>query len=115
QKIAKRVREYPRDVSGHLDYQLLRFLQDERVPDLNTISTLPSEDRELIAAVIDGLSNFRSGLRQDNNMPPSRKIRPLLEMTDRLRSEADLTIPTIALCTTVRTFGEYDPINPLRF
>jgi hypothetical protein len=115
QKIAKRVREYPRDVSGHLDYQLLRFLQDERVPDLNTISTLPSEDRELIAAVIDGLSNFRSGLRQDNNMLASRKIRPLLEMTDRLRSEADLTIPTIALCTTVRTFGEYDPINPLRF
>jgi hypothetical protein len=45
----------------------------------------------------------------------SRKIRPLLEMADRLRGEADLTIPTIALCTAVRTFGEYDPINPPRF
>jgi len=115
QKIEKRVREYPREVSGQLDFQLLRFLQDERVPDLNTISALPTEDRELIAAFIDGLSNFRNGLRQDSNMLMSRKIHPLLEMADRLRSGANLSIPTIALCTTVRTFGEYDPINPPRF
>jgi hypothetical protein len=115
QKIEKRVKEYPRDISGHLDFQLLRFLQDERVPELNTISSLPTEDRELVAAVVDGLSNFRSGIRQDNNMLLSRKIRPLLEMADRLRGEADLTIPTIALCTAVRTFGEYDPIDPPRF
>jgi hypothetical protein len=115
QKIEKRVKEYPRDLSGHLDFQLLRFLQDERVPELNTISALPTEDRELLAAVVDGLSNFRSGLRQDNNMLPSRKIRPLMDMADRLRGVADLSVPTIALCTDVRTFGEYTPINPPRF
>ena len=52
---------------------------------------------KLIAAVIDGLINFRNGLRQDNNMLLSRKVRPLLEMADRLRSQADLKIPVIAL------------------
>lgn len=115
QKIEKRVKEYPRDLSGQLDFQLLRFLQDERVPELNAISSLPTEDRELLAAVVDGLSNFRSGLRQDNNMLLSRKIHPLIEMADRLRGVADLSVPTIALCTDVRTFGEYTPINPPRF
>jgi hypothetical protein len=102
-------------VSGHLDYQLLRFLLDERVPDLAAIASLPTEDRELIAAVIDGLSNFRNTLRQDNNMLLSKKVRPLLEMSDRLRSQADLTIPTVSLCTAVRTYGQYDPIDPARF
>lgn len=114
-KLDKRVRDYPRDVSAHLDLQLMKFLLDEQVPDLASISSLPTEDRELVSAVIDGLSNFRSTLRQDNNMLLSKKVRPLLEMADRLRSQADLTIPVIALCTAVRTYGQYDPIEPARF
>jgi hypothetical protein len=59
--------------------------------------------------------NFRSAVRQDNNMLLSRKVRPLIEMADRLRGQADLTVPVVALCTSVRTFGEYDPIDPARF
>jgi hypothetical protein len=114
-KLQRRVRDYPRDVSGHLDYQLLRFLLDEPVPNLPSIAPLPGEDRELVAAVIDGLVNFRNTLRSDNNMLLSRKVRPLLEMADRLRSQAELSIPTVALCTSVRTFGDYDPIDPARF
>lgn len=114
-KITRKVKEYPRDVSGHLDFQLLRFLLDDRVPDQGALSPLPTEDRELMNTVIDGLVNFRSSLRQDNNMLLSRKVKPLLEMSDRLRAQADLSVPTIALCTQVRTFGEYDPIDPARF
>jgi hypothetical protein len=45
----------------------------------------------------------------------SRKVRPILEMADRLRSQAELSIATLALCTSVRTFGDYDPIDPARF
>ncbi len=115
QKLEKRIKEYPRDLSGHLDYQLLRFLLDDRVPDLAALSSLPTEDRELLASLIDGLINFRSAVRQDNNMLLSRKVRPLIEMADRLRGQADLTIPTIALCTSVRTFGDYQPIDPTTF
>jgi hypothetical protein len=45
----------------------------------------------------------------------SKKVKPLLEMADRLRSQADLSVPTIALCDRVRRFADYDPIDPLRF
>jgi hypothetical protein len=114
-RISRKVKDYPRDVSGHLDFQLLRFLLDDRVPDQGALVPLPTEDRELLNTVIDGLVNFRSALRQDNNMLHSRKVKPLLEMSDRLRAQADLSIPTIALCTNVRTFGEYEPIEPARF
>ena len=115
EKLATRVREYPRDVSGHLEYQLLQFLLDEQVPQLAALAALPNEDRELVTAVLDGLSLFRSTLRSDNNMLLSKKIRPLIDMADRLRSQADLTIPTVELCRSVEGFGKYEPIDPARF
>jgi hypothetical protein len=114
-KLARRVKDYPRDVSAQLEYQLLRFLLDDQVPQPSALSYLPSEDREMVTAVLDGLTNFRNALRADSNMLLSKKIKPILEMADRLRAQADLTIPTIALCTRVVGFGAYDPIEPLRF
>ena len=115
QKLARQVKEYPRDVAAHLDYQLLRFLQDESVPQLATLASLPGEDREALTALLDGLSNFRSTLRRDNNLLLSRKIRPIMDMADRMRSQAELSIPTVALCSRVDGFGVYEPIDPPRF
>ncbi|MGH7214133.1 MAG: hypothetical protein ACREIT_05160 [Tepidisphaeraceae bacterium] len=114
-KFAQRIKDNPRDVSAHLDYQLLRFLRDEQAPDLQSIAPLPTEDRELVTAVLDGLSNFRSTLRADNNTLLSRKIRPIMELADRLRSQAELSIPVATLCTRVDGFGVYEPIDPPRF
>jgi hypothetical protein len=114
-KLASRVRDYPRDVSAHLEYQLLQFLLDEQVPQLTPLASLPAEDRELVSAVLDGLSLFRSTLRSDNNMLLSKKIRPLIDMADRLRSQADLMIPAAALCRSVEGFGKYEPLEPARF
>lgn len=112
--LAQRLRDNPGDLAVHLDFQLLRFLQDEPVPDLDAIAGLPGEDRELLTAVIDALSNFRNGVRADNNMLLSQKIKPLLDLAGRLRSQAELSIPTIALCSKVKRFGIYEPM-PGRF
>jgi hypothetical protein len=99
----------------HLDFQLLEFLKDKPTPRLDTLAKLSTEDRELIASVMDGLTNFRNALRADNNMLMSRKVKPLLEMADRVRAQADLTIPAVALCTKVEGFGVYEPIDPAKF
>jgi hypothetical protein len=114
-RLSRHIQEYPRDTWAHLDFQLLHFLRDEQVPLLDALTSLPLEDRELVAAVMDGLTNFRNALRSDNNMLLSRKVKPLMELADRLRSQADLTIPTLALCTKVDAFGVYEPIEPVRF
>lgn len=110
-RIGRRMSENRGDLSAHLDHQLLRFLSDESVPDLGVLSTLPPDDRELLTTLIDGLVNFRNGVRADGNMLLSRKVRPLLDMAGRLRSQADLSIRTIALCRSVRGFGVYEPIE----
>ena len=115
QKIAQRVHDNPADMAAQLDNQLLAVVQDSSAPQLSTITALPSEDRELLSALIDGLVNFRTGIRQDNNMLLSKKIQPILDMADRLRSEAELSVPTVALCTRVDGFGKYEVIDPPRF
>ncbi len=115
QRFAQQVKDYPQDVAAHLDWQLMQFLQGQSVPQLQSLSTLPAEDREILSALLDGLSNFRGAMRADNTMLFSQKIRPILETAERLRTQADLSIPVVALCTDVKGFGVYEPINPPRF
>jgi hypothetical protein len=114
-RLRQHVRDFPRDLCAHLDLQLLLLLRDEPAPQLPTIAPLPPEDRELVAAVVDAMSNFRNAVRADPNMLSARKIRPVIELADRLKAQADLRIPTLALCTKVDGFGNYEPIEPARF
>lgn len=111
ERVRDSLKNAPRDPAANLDYQLVRFLRDEQTPDLASLSDLSAEDREAVAALMDGLANFRAGLRADPNSMVSKKVRPLVEMGDRLRAQGDLRIPSAALCTTVRGYGLYDPIT----
>lgn len=110
-RLGQHVRDYPHDLAGHLDYQLLRFIRDEPVPQLDALTGLPQEDRNLVSAVMDGLNNFRVAARTDSKMLLSQKVRPILEMADRLRDQAELNIPTIAVCSRVQAFGVYDAMS----
>jgi len=114
-RLAGMVHDYPLDMANQLDYELLRFSRDESTPDMASISNLPAQDREIVSSLMDALNNFRDAVRADGNPPMSRKIQPLLDMADRLRAEAELTIPTIALCTRVDSFGVYTPLDSPRF
>lgn len=114
-RIMARAKDYATDLAAQTDAQVLKFVRDEPVPDLSTMAGLAPEDRELLGALMDSLSNFRNQLRAENNMLFSKKIRPLVELSDRLRGQAELSVPTVALCTKVTAFGSYEPIDPARF
>lgn len=111
-RLSRRVKENPKDVASHLEYQMLLFLMDEQVPELASIATLPQEDRELVTALLDGISNLRATLRRDANLLIAEKIRPVVELSDRLRTSAELTIPTMTLCSRVDDFGRYEVMEP---
>lgn len=114
-RLEQRVADDPRDVAAQLEYQIYKFLLNESVPDLAALAKLPQEDREVLTALLDGLSNFRSTLRAGGNLLLSDKVRPLLDLSNRLRTQSELTIATMALCRRVERFGVYDPIEPARF
>lgn len=115
QRMESQLKNSPRDVWLNTEYQLLRLMKDDPAPDMATLAGLPQEDRELVTAIVDGMTNFRNAIRQDANMLLSAKVRPLLEMADRLRSQSELTIPKLVLCRKMETYGVYDPIDPARF
>lgn len=115
QSLTKNLRENPKEVWAQLDYQFMQWLKDKPTPQLDVLAPLPAEDRELVSAIMDSMTILRNTLRSDNNMLVSRKVRALLELADRLRAQADLIIPTLALCTKVDGFGVYDPVDPARF
>lgn len=110
-RLAARVRDDPRDVANQLELELHQMLLGDQVPKLDSLASLPAEDREVVTAIIDGLVNFRNGVRQDANQPLSQKVRPLLDMAARVRAQGDLAIPTVALCRKVQAFGVYEPIE----
>jgi len=115
QKILQRVQDYPNDMEAQLNYELLEYLQNRQVPDMATMAALQPEDHEILSDLMDGLSNFRNNVRSDNNMLLAEKIAPLVEMTDRLKEQAELTLPTVALCTSVSSFGVYTPVTDAKF
>ncbi len=114
-QLTKRITDNPRDIAAHLDYQLHQFTTGQSVPQLTSMASLPTEDREIVAALMDGLTNFRAAVDNDVNAPLSKKVRPLVDIADRLRSQADLTVPTVALCKRVDGFGNYEPFEPATF
>ena len=114
QKLQNLVHDYPRDLGNQLDYQLLRLVRDEPTPDMANVSQLSGEDRDILLALMDGLSNFRDAARNDGNVMLNRKIQPLLELADRLRSQAQLSIPTVAFCSQVVSYGVYSPMPSSR-
>lgn len=115
EKFLTRVNDDPRNLGAHLELQLARLLRNEPVPAMADLSTLNVEDRELIAAVSDALSNFRSLIRNDPNPLGAEKARPFIEMADRIRARSDLNVQSVNLCTSVKAFGNYEPIENTQF
>jgi hypothetical protein len=112
-KLSRAVKDDPKNLSAQVDLQFLHLLLGHSAPQMDTIAPLAAEDRELLAAVLDGFNNFRTTARAEYGGMLAKKIRPLLEMADRLRAQADLRIGTLAVCTRVDGFGNYEPITHL--
>jgi hypothetical protein len=117
-RLAKKAKANPQDPVAQLDYQIYQMLNggaEASEPQLMGIVGLPSEERDVIPAIVDGLSNFRSAVSADPNLTPTEQIRPLQDMVDRLRSGTDLALADVTLCKKVINFGLYEPLTPARF
>jgi hypothetical protein len=111
QRLRQQAHDRPRDPLAQLDWGLFCMLKGNSTGGFAAVAFLPDRDRELVSSLIDGIGNFRSFLRSDSDPMFSKEIGPLLDMADRLRSQANLDIPVIALCKKVDAFGQYQPID----
>lgn len=110
-KLSRAVKDDPKNLATQLDLQFLHVLLGHPTPQMDTIASLSPDDRELIAAVLDGFNNFRAAARGELGSALGRKIRPLLDMAERLRAQADLRLANFSLCTRVDGFGNFEPVT----
>ena len=106
-QFAGKVAQDPKDLDSQLDLQLLRYLANDPVPTQQDLSPLPADDRELVASVVDALSNFRNVVRASPNPMTSEKARPFVDMADRIRrAVGPERSQTSSLCTAVRALRQ---------
>jgi len=107
--LLKRVKDHPTDAAAHLNLQMFFFLREEAVPQIEMLTPLPKEQREIIVTLMNGLVNFRHMTQTDPNALPSRIVGPLLKMSDLLREQTEMSIPTMQLCQSIVGLGTYEP------
>lgn len=95
------------------DARLFELLTGESLPEAPTGALRP-EDERILTLLSKQLAEFRDGLQAGTMRDPAERVKPILEMASSLRRETGLTLPTLALCSEVRVFGDYDPM-PTRF
>ena len=103
----------PKTAAAEFDAQLAALSRNE-APGNDIGVGIAEDDGKLLRSVIDSLASFRVALRSGNELRQT-KVAPLLELSDKIRSEIPLSLPTLALCRSAQQFGVYDPIDPPRF
>ena len=103
----------PKSTLEAFDAQLVALVRNEP-PTSTSVGDIPEDDKELLRSVIDSLTSFRLTLKQPNALRLT-KVTPLLDLSERIRAEIPLTLPTLSLCRSVTQFGVYDPYEPARF
>jgi hypothetical protein len=101
------------NLADAFDSQLQRLIN----PTIDTAaatSNLAPDDQQLLGTVIDAIASFRITLRDENGLMATR-VAPLVELSQRIRSQTPLSLPTLALCRSVTQFGVYDAFEPARF
>ena len=102
----------PRTAVEWFDAQLAALIRDQ--PPIDPTADIDKDDRTLLRTVVDSLASFRSTLGNGTSLRQT-KVAPLLELSEKIRSEIPLSLPTLALCREVTQFGVYDAFEPPRF
>ena len=101
------------DLASEFDAALLRLLNNEPAPSAS--ASLPADERQLIATVIDSLAQFRESLRDNANSTMAARVTPLLNLSDRIHAQSPLGVTTLAICRSVTQFGAYDEFDKASF
>jgi hypothetical protein len=101
------------DLVDAFDAQLVRMIHGDASAD-PSLAALPADERDLLTTVADCLASFRQSLKDPQSLMATR-VAPLIELSDRIRAQTPLSLPTLAVCRSVTQFGVYDPFESASF
>ncbi len=113
--LRSRVTADPNNLEEQLRLRLL-YLADKQ--DDKAIESIPGTDaeiEEIIQVEMSMLIAARSSSGRDPATWANRQIESIKSLRKMLGAKADLSVPTVALCTQISGFGLYKPIEPAEF
>lgn len=105
----------PRDLATMIDLELVRVLQNRPAPDPATLAQLAPDDAAVLSATIDAVAGVRMIAQTRPNALQADKVRPVVDAGNRLASSSELRVPNLVICSAVRAFGNYEPVESFSF
>lgn len=101
--------------AAQLDARLMWLIAGDDAQARTPLESVSKEQQELAGRIIEAVRAVRSAHMGDLPRGVSDASRELAALQDSLRSLHDLSIPTLRICSAVRGFGQFDPIEPATF
>jgi hypothetical protein len=79
------------------------------------LSLVTAEQQELATRFVEAWIAVRDWHAGDPSRAATAAARELDELRQALERLSDLSVPTIKICSAVRSFGQYDELEPARF
>ncbi|MFQ5502791.1 MAG: hypothetical protein ACE5EQ_10910 [Phycisphaerae bacterium] len=110
-----RAAKSPNDIETQYRLRMMYLIDGRDDKALAPIEGINADVQEIIQAQIKALIAARSSAGRDSAEWANRQLTSIEELRRRVRSRADLSVPTVVLCTAIDGFGLYDPIDPPEF
>ncbi len=109
--------ESPVDASfrAQLDARLLHVATGDYAAARAPLSLVSAEQGELASGLIESMIAVREGHLGDPAAAQAAALREIERLSATLSRGAEFEIGALVPCTEVRTFGQYQPIEPARF
>jgi hypothetical protein len=78
------------------------------------LELVTAEQQELASRFIEAWIVVRDGHMGDPSRAASAAVRELAELQESLRRLSDLSLPVLKICSAVRSYGQYDALEPAR-
>ncbi len=113
--LERRVAAEPDDLDHQLRLRMLYLVdgQDDRA--LADTPGMNPDLQELVRRLVRTWIAARGRSGEDPATWATRQLAGVNEWRGLLRARADLSVPVVALCTHIESFGRYDPIEPPEF
>jgi len=98
-----------------LDLRVLRVLAGQYEEARAPLSLVTAEQQELASRFIEALIVIRETHAGDLGAAASAAGQELARLQAALRKLSDLSVPVVRICSSVRSYGQYDLIDPPRF
>jgi hypothetical protein len=110
-----KVARHPDNVEEQFRLRMMYLADGQDAKALAPADGMNEEVQEIMLAQIKALMSARSSAKRDPASWANRQMESIEALRELVSARADLRVPRVVLCTSIESFGRYEPINPCEF